>query len=78
MVNTIGKTIQVELNAGENVFVFIQNVSGSVSYRSLSLIVKRIGPLVSSAKEEIETIKQKEKRKKQKKASLLEFSESEQ
>lgn len=33
MVNTIGKTIQVELNAGENVFVFIQNVSGSVSYR---------------------------------------------
>lgn len=38
-------------------FVFIQNVSGSVSYRSLSLTVKRIGPLVSSAKEEIETIK---------------------
>lgn len=39
-------------------FVFIQNVSGSVSYRSPSLTVKlRIGPLVSSAKEEIETIK---------------------
>lgn len=55
--NTIGKTVQVELNAGEKVFVFIQNVSGSVSYRSLSLTVKRIGPLVSSAKEEIETIK---------------------
>ncbi|GAA1374636.1 hypothetical protein GCM10009597_18430 [Peribacillus frigoritolerans] len=48
--------------------MFIQNVSGSVSYRSLSLTVKRIGPLVSSAKEEIETIKQKEKRKKQKKS----------
>ncbi|MEI2471652.1 hypothetical protein V8V75_19145 [Peribacillus frigoritolerans] len=47
----------MELNAGEKVFVFIQNVSGSVSYRSLSLTVKRIGPLVSSAKEEIETIK---------------------
>lgn len=47
----------MELNAGEKVFVFIQNVSGSVSYRSLSLTVKRIGPLVSSAKEEIETLK---------------------
>ncbi|MEX6702128.1 hypothetical protein ABS315_21400 [Peribacillus frigoritolerans] len=47
----------MELNAGEKVFVFIQNVSGSVSYRSLSLTVKRIGTLVSSAKEEIETIK---------------------
>ncbi|MFJ5749238.1 hypothetical protein ACQKOM_08580 [Peribacillus frigoritolerans] len=48
----------MELNAGEKVFVFIQNVSGSVSYRSPSLTVKlRIGPLVSSAKEEIETIK---------------------
>ena len=47
----------MELNAGEKVFVFIQNVSGSVSYRSLSLTVKRIGPLVSSAREEIETIK---------------------
>lgn len=68
--NTIGKTVQVELNAGEKVIVFIQNVSGSVSYRSLSLTVKRIGPLVSSAKEEIETIKQKEKRKKQKKSFI--------
>ncbi|MEW5593161.1 hypothetical protein ABGT24_06325 [Peribacillus frigoritolerans] len=37
--------------------MFIQNVSGSVSYRFPSLTVKRIGPLVSSAKEEIETIK---------------------
>ncbi|MDP9741097.1 UNVERIFIED_ORG: hypothetical protein QFZ59_002927 [Bacillus sp. B2I3] len=47
----------MELNAGEKVFVFIQNVSGSVSYRSLLLTVKRKRPLVSSAKEEIETIK---------------------
>ena len=78
---TIGKTVKVELNAGENVFVFIQNVSGSVSYRSPSLTVKRIGPLVSSAKEEIETIKadrEAEKQKNRKKASLLDFSESEQ
>ncbi|CAH0304166.1 hypothetical protein SRABI80_04336 [Peribacillus frigoritolerans] len=48
-------------------FVFIQNVSGSVSYRSLSLTVKRIGPLVSSAKEEIETIKAERETEKTKK-----------
>ncbi|WP_406594074.1 hypothetical protein [Peribacillus frigoritolerans] len=54
----------MELNAREKVFVFIQNVSGSVSYRSLSLTVKRIGPLVSSAKEEIETIKAEREAKK--------------
>ncbi|MED3997168.1 hypothetical protein P4647_21425 [Peribacillus frigoritolerans] len=64
----------MELNAGEKVFVFIQNVSGSVSYRTLSLTVKRIGPLVSSAKEEIETIKvEKETEKTEKKLHCSTF-----
>ncbi|WP_162604376.1 hypothetical protein [Peribacillus frigoritolerans] len=40
--------------------------------------VKRIGTLVSSAKEEIETIKAEREAEKQKKASLLDFLESEQ
>lgn len=51
-------------------FVFIQNVSGSVSYRSLSLTVKRIGSLVSSAKEEIGTIKAEREVEKTKKSFI--------
>ncbi|MFE4144059.1 hypothetical protein ACFX4I_19830 [Peribacillus sp. YIM B13472] len=60
-----------KLNAGENLFVFIQNVSGSVSYRSPSLTVKRIGPLVSSGKEEIETIKAEREAEKVEKKSFI-------
>ncbi|MBT2616955.1 MULTISPECIES: hypothetical protein [unclassified Bacillus (in: firmicutes)] len=50
--------------------MFIQNVSGDVSYRTPSLTVKRIGPLVSSAKEEIETNKSESEAEKTEKSII--------
>ncbi|USK77205.1 hypothetical protein [Peribacillus frigoritolerans] len=51
-------------------FVIIQNVSGDISYRSPSLTVKRIGRLVSSAKEVIETIKSESEAEKTEKSII--------